>query len=47
MGKEILAVPEYALQEVVCVIRLGLDEVEIRDGDPCVSHRTRYNLEKW
>jgi len=47
MGKEILAVPEHALYEVIYVIRLGLKQVEEAGGDPHVSHRTFYNLDKW
>lgn len=40
MGSEILAVPEDYLEEVISVIRAGLNEVS-------VSEDVRYNLTKW
>ena len=42
MGKEILAVPEDNLEEVIRIIEAGLE----RYGE-FVSDNTRHNLEKW
>jgi hypothetical protein len=40
MAKEVLAIPEKSLAEVIAVIRAGLKSIEVSDN-------TRRNLEAW
>jgi len=47
MAKEILAVPEDNLEEVIKVIRAGLDLLKRVPVGKEISEDTRRNLEKW
>jgi len=48
MAKEILAIPEEKLSEVIAVIRTGLEYVDDGyDELPTISDETREQLTKW
>lgn len=47
MAKEILAIPEERLAEVIKVIRAGLEFVDSGEYLPQISDETREQLEKW
>ena len=47
MSKEILAIPEESLGEVIYVIRAGLDSVLVLGNFDKVSHEVHKTLEKW
>lgn len=46
MGKEVLAIPEEKLEEVIWIIQAGL-QYDYAFGDSPVSDETRKSLDKW